>query len=112
MLLDWEMPYSCPAENKRRLEALARAFDPTERALITNLTSQEHDPVARLPLEILLRIIDFLHPLCAWSYRVVSRRWNCVLAADAVVGAQLLGLEARDPSTSRTNSGLVPTRTL
>lgn len=58
------------------------------------------DPFNHLPVELILRIFDYVHPYDVWSKRLVCRRWNSVLSSPKVMHAAISRFATHDPKDS------------
>ncbi|KAM0722995.1 hypothetical protein Q7P37_001193 [Cladosporium fusiforme] len=87
------------------LEELTSYLSTHDISGVLAAVSDRWDPFRKLPVELVIRIFDYLHPFDVWSKRLVNRQWNKTLSSDSVFRAARARMADHDP----TDCGLPPT---
>ena len=100
VLFRWQVLLTGLANCNGRLEALVRDLGPQERRAVQTILSELQDPMAVLPLELILCIFGYLDLNDTWRLRSVCRRWNSGLCREALENDALTRFQSHQPSES------------
>ncbi|WPH02038.1 Hypothetical protein R9X50_00489300 [Acrodontium crateriforme] len=91
---------TCPKDRTKVLHHIVKCLHRTERSDLICHIDGLHDPFNVLPIELVLQIMEYLPMFCVWDLRLVSRRWQKVLASSMATRAALRRWDTHDPSDS------------
>lgn len=67
------------------------------------MISKLNDPLAILPVELVIEILSHLPILDAWRLQLVGKRWHSLLSSERVLRANLTRWESHNPADSTRN---------